>query len=275
MTKLMRVLTLSGVVLGFTAAVAIADDLEAVQKKIHAAWEKQKSMTGKMLMVTRMELGGMVVDGKGDGTVEFLRDGDKVKTRTDMKSTMTRKMGEQETKMEQSMLYVSDGEFGYTLTEMMGQKSAAKTKIDPRMTGEPKGMFEELAKDYTLKLLPDETLDGMKTYVIEATPKEKAAAGPATRMVLGFHQDTGFVLKMTMFGADEKPITTMTYSDLKFDTKINPDDFKFKAPEGVTVVDETVEKAPMAAASQAVKPEVKPEAKPEAKPEVKPAPKPE
>ena len=259
---------MAGVVLGFATAVASADDLEAVQKKIHAAWEKQKSMTGKMAMITHMELGGMAMDGKGDGTVEFLRDGAKVKTRTDMKSTMTRKMGDQETKMEQSMLYVSDGEFGYTLTEMMGQKSAVKSKVDPRMTGEPKGMFEELAKDYILKLLPEETVDGLKTYVIEATPKEKDAAGPGTRMLLGFHQDSGFVVKMQMFGADEKPMTTMTYSDLKFDTKIDPEHFKFKAPDGVTVMDQTVEQPVAApAASQPAKAPAKPEAKPETTPE--------
>lgn len=257
MTMFMRRSVLAAMVLGFTS-LAVADEaVDTLEKKIHAAWEKQKSMTAKLTMITKMEMGGMSMDGKGDGTVEFMRNGDKVLSRTEVKTTMTRKMGDQETKMEQPMTSIIDGEFNYTLTEMMGQKMAMKSKIDPRMTGEPKGMFEELHKEYELKLLPDETVDTMKCYAIEATPKEKTQAGGG-KMNLYFDQPTGFVVKMIMFGPDDKPATTMTYSEMKFDVKIDPDRFKFKAPEGVQVIDQTKEGGeapPPPAATKPAKPE--------------------
>ncbi len=237
MSKAMRVVAWLAVGLCGAAAVA-EDDLAAVEKKIQTAWEHQKSMSAKLTMSTHMEMGTMVIDGSGEGTVEFLRADGKVRVRTEMRMTSTQKMGDQDHKAEQTMLNIVDGDVMYTLTETMGQKSATKAKTDPKMSGDPAAVFEELHKSHQMKLLPEETVDGAKVYVISATPNEKGPAGGG-RMVFYFHQEAGVVVKMQVFGEGEKPMTTVSYGDVKRDPKIDAERFKFTAPEGVQVIDQT------------------------------------
>lgn len=239
MTKRMALTLMAGMFLGCTVLAAVADEFEAIEKKLQAGWEKQKSITAKMQMTSHMEMGTAVMDGKGDGSFEYLRQGEKVFSRLEMNNAMTQKMGDQETKTQQTVLTIIDGEYAYTLTDMMGQKMAMKTNIDPKMTNNPGAMFEEFRQNYELKLLPEETLDGQKTFVIEATPKDKAQNPMMSRMVFYFLQDTGFMVKIVAYGVDGKPVQTVLYTDIKFNVDIAPNRFVFKAPEGVQIMDQT------------------------------------
>lgn len=237
MTRRVGLLLVAGLVCSFGAAVVWADDLATVEKQIAQAWDKHKSMSAKIALTTNMEAGGTLLEGKGEGTIEFVHKGNKLYLRQELKNTMPQPVGGG-TKMEQNMLMVIDGEYAWTLSDAMGQKMAMKTTIDPRMTGEPKGLFAELRKDHELKLLPDETLDGKKMYVIEATSKEKTA-GAASKALYYFDRDSGFLVKMAVQSLDGKPTMTTSYSDIKYDVDINPDRFVFKVPEGVEVHDMT------------------------------------
>ena len=251
LSKQIRLAVAASVFLGFLATVAVADELEAVEKKIQAAWSQHKSMTARVTTVSRMEQAGQVMDGKGDGTYEFLRKGEQLLSRMELKNSMTQKMGEQEMKMEQQVTMVVDGTYAYTLsdqaTEFMGNKMppqvmAMKMDIEPEMSGEPSKMFADLHKDHDVKLLPAETVNGKQAYVFEATPKEKAPGNPAAKMLLYFDQANGFTVKMVVQSEDGKPIQTITYEDVKLDVDIDPDRFVFKAPEGVEVMDQTTKK---------------------------------
>ena len=240
---MMLVLTVS-VALGFTVQAAVADDLQAVEKKITEKWQQRKSMTAKMTMEMRMEQPGMTMESKGDGTHEMLWKGEKVLSRIELKHNMMQKVGDQETKMSSEVITVIDGEFAYTLNtqEMMGQqmKTAHKTDIDPQMSGDPKVMFEQLAKDNDLVLAPEETVDGRKVFVIVATPKQKLNyPGAPSKVVYLFDQKEGYMVKMVSYAADDKPLTTMTFSEVKLDVDIDPSRFVFKAPEGIEVLDQT------------------------------------
>ena len=242
MTSQMRRLTMTCVLLG-AATAALADDLEAAEKRIVEAWGKHKSMSAKIATTNHMEMGDMVMDGKGEGTLEMQREGDKQFIRMELKNAMTRKAGGQETKTDQAMTLIADGEFAYTSSDAMGKPVVVKSKIDPMMTSEPKALLAELRKQNDLKLLPEDKVDGQKVFVIEATPKEKKASpGAPAKMVLSFDQEHGVMVKSTALSEDGKPVNTMTYSDLKYDVKIDADRFKFKAPEGVQVIDSTGEK---------------------------------
>ena len=239
MTKRVVFVTLAAVALGLTAT-AVADDLTSVEKRITEAWNKHKSMSAKLTQATHVEMGTTVMDMKGEGTLEMTRTGDKILARVELKSTVMSKSGDQENKSEQPMTTIIDGEFAYTVSEAMGQKMAFKNKIDPMMVGEPKATLEQFRKTNELNLLPDETLDGKKVFVIEAGSKDKTAgAGVPSKVVCYFDQESGIMVKMTMLGADDKPMTTVTYTDIKLDPKIDPDRFKFTAPEGVKVIDQT------------------------------------
>jgi outer membrane lipoprotein-sorting protein len=221
-------------------AAAGAADLESAEKQIIANWKKHKSATGKLEMTMNMEMGPVSMEGKGQGTFEMMRKGDKYLSRVDITTNITQKMGENENKMEQKMLMVVDGENAYTVMESMGQTTATKSEIDATMGGDPEAMLKELADKNELKLLPEEKIGEHKMFVIEAKPKEGAGTpGTPSKMVIYFDQDNGFMTKMVMYGPEDKPITTVQYKDVKYDVDINPDDFKFKAPEGVEIIDTT------------------------------------
>ena len=247
MAKHVMLVLMAGMALSLTAQAAVGEELAAVEKKICASWEKHKSMTGKMTMEMQMEQGSMVMESKGEGTHEIMRKGEQVLSRTEMKNTMVQKMGEQEMKMSQEVTIIVDGEFAYTLSvqDMMGQqtKMAVKSDIDPQMSGDPKALFEQLAKDNELKLLPEETVDGKKVYVIAATPKERPAApGAPSKTVFHFDQQDGYMVKMVTYTAEDKPLTTVSYSDVKLGVDLQPSRFVFEAPEGVQVIDQTGQK---------------------------------
>lgn len=218
------------------ATLACGADLDSIQKQLQAAWSKHKTMSAKLTISGHMEMAGMSMDTKGDGTIELLRDGDSARSRTELKIAMIQKQGDQENKMEQTVLSITDGEFAHTLTDMGGQKRAMKGPVTAQMTGEPKAMFAELQKDLTLKVLPEEKVDGKKVYMIEAAFKEKPPMGP-TKLVMTFDQEMGVLVKFAQLTDDDKPMQTMTFSDFKFDEKIDPDRFKFKLPEGVQETD--------------------------------------
>ncbi len=231
-----------GVALVLTAAVsgaALATTLEEVQKKVQSAWEKHKSLSAKMTIEQRMEMGGGSMESKGDGTLETQRKDGKLLARFELKSTMTQKFGENSTSIEQRMLSISDGEFSWTLAEMMGQKQAFKSRVDGKMFGDPQAMFAELSKDHELRLAADQDVAGRKAYVIEAVPKDRGGNPIVGKMELCFDQDWGVMVKMVLYNPDAKPFQTVTYSDVKVDEPIAAERFVWKTPEGVEVVDQT------------------------------------
>ncbi|MEW6253055.1 MAG: hypothetical protein AB1716_20645, partial [Planctomycetota bacterium] len=202
------------------AAGAPAQDLEQVQKQIQAAWEKQKSMSAKIELTVDANMGAMSMSGRGEGTTEFLRKDGKILTRTELKHAITQKMGEQERKMEQSQLAVSDGETQYILMEMEGQKTVQRGKVRPHMVGEPRAFFEQLREERDLKLVGEEALDGRKTWVFEILPKGEEEAGEGKARIY-FDQATGFLIKQVTFGPEDKPMQSMVYRDIKTDVTLD------------------------------------------------------
>ncbi len=249
--KLRTTLMLSALLVA-AAATTRADELATVEQKLEQAWSKHKSVSAKMTLNTHLAMGSMVMDGKGTGTLDMLKKDGKHLVRVEIENNVTQKMGEKENKLQQKQLIVSDGKFTYTVQQIGDRKMAVKSDPDDRIAGGPKDNIEQYRKHNTLKLLPEESVDGAKTFVIEATPKKAGPRG-ASKTVFYYQKDTGLMVKMVQFGPDNKPVTTLTYHDIKFDTAISPDRFVFKAPEGVTVVDQTTKKD-----AKPAKPPVKP-----------------
>jgi len=239
---------LAAAAVGFAALTATADELQTVEQKICTAWSKHKSIRAKLTTEMQMEQPGQKMESKGAGTYEMLRKGEKLLSRVDLKSTTTQKMGDQEMKIEQSVLVVVDGEYAYALSETSmefqgektpPQKTATKSAIDPQMSGDPKLLFEHFRKDHELKLLPEQTVSGRKSFAIEATPKDRSPDNPIRSMVMCFDAETGCMNRMVVNGPDGKPMQTTTYSDAEFNVDLDPQRFAFKAPEGVEMMDLT------------------------------------
>ncbi len=219
--------------------VVRADEIEDVEKKLVEAHSKMKTYTSKTKTVQNFDMGqGNKMSSEYGGNIEWKRDGEKQMFRTEMKGTTTTSMGGTDNKMEVSVLMVSDGSFLYTLSEQMGQKMATKQKPDTAMTGDPKKLFEKIHADNTVKMLPEEKVDGMSVIVFEVTPKD-VAGSPVAKSIMYFAKDTGINVKVVGKDKDGKDVFTNTSTDVKLNTEIAGDRFVFKAPEGVQVMDMT------------------------------------
>jgi len=215
-------------VVGCVAVAARGETVEEVRKKIAAASDKLKSYSAKMEMVTEMKQSGFSMVNRMVGTMEMLRTGDQMLMRNESSGSTETTMGGNTTKQETTSLIVNDGSYTYTLSDTGGMKTAFKTKSDAS-DKDPLGRWRAIGG---LKVLQDESVDGEAVWVIEARPETGAAQG---RSVLYFQKDTGQMIKMVAYSPDDKPMTTMTYSDIKINPSISADRFVFHAPPGVTV----------------------------------------
>ena len=137
------------------------------------------------------------------------------------------------------MLRVNDGEFEFTLTDTGERKQADKRKPDPSQNViDFKSGYAELKKNYDVKLLPDEKVDGRDVFVIEATPKE-AGNNPIARLVFYFAKDLGLAVKMTGHNKEGAEVIRSAITEVKLNPEFAADRFTFKAPEGIEVRDLT------------------------------------
>lgn len=235
-------------VLMFGAAVCVGDTLESAEKAISEQMAKIKSMQFKMKSEQAFEMGTMKTEGKSEGTYEYTRKGDKTLFRSDMTTkTVTTNEGKEE-KQDNKTQMVCDGDFVYIYNDGTGGKSAMKSKVTDQntMIADQK-FFENMQKEWDLKLLSDESVDGKSCYVIEATAKSSAAAaGQMNKMTMWFDKGSGVTLKMTAQNPAGKTVMSSTCSDVKMNADIPADRFTFKLPEGVQMMDMTQNQQPQA-----------------------------
>ena len=223
------------------SSAALGDDkLDAAEKEISQKWKNVKSMSAKMTMDSEMKQGGMEMKSNMTAAVAYLRQGDKLLSRLEGEMDMVQKMGETEHKMNMPILAICDGELTHTLMERMGQKMCVKSKAEPQsLAGD--ALFKALHEKQNLTLAPDEEVDGQKCWVIQATPLEQAATQPGepAKTVYYFRQKDGATAQILGYDAEGNKTTTAKFTEIKFDEKLDPANFEFKAPEGVQVMDMT------------------------------------
>jgi outer membrane lipoprotein-sorting protein len=230
------------------SVVAFAGDtIEDIEKKLEEAAKKVKSYTAKIKTATDAEFApGMSVKSTAEGTMELLiRDG-KTLSRVEFSETGTQNFTGQEVKTAAKTLIVSDGSVQWILREETdGAQKGHKTCMKAAAQGDPVGL-KQTKKDFNLKAMPEEKVDGQECWVVEMTPKAgtPAAGGPANmRTVAYYRKDNGIAVKTVSF-MEAKPISTMTMSDVKLDASVSDDRFVFKKPDGVEVTDMTAMGAP-------------------------------
>ncbi len=223
--------------LGHSAAVR-AETLADVEKFIGDKWDKLKSASYDMEMSSNNEGQGYSMKMTSAGKSEVMRDGDKVKIHMDTKTTNDMVAAGNSTKTEMLSTMVVDGEFAYTMMDNSGQKSVMKTKAQSFSDGAGgKGFLKMLKEHGELALLPDETVDGKATYVIEGKAKGAAAGGQNSKYY--FSKENGMVIQSVSGSADGKAKTIMKITNIKIDPAIAADRFTFTAPAGVQVTDMT------------------------------------
>ncbi len=222
-----------------SVSAAVADEkLDALEKEIAAKWKKVNSMTAKVNMAMEMERGAMKMKTTMKATVEYLRKGEIMLSRMEGEAEMVMDMGGQKNTMNTPMLTVSDGEFTHALIEQMGQKMCVKTKADADSTTGA-AMFKLLREESDLTVADDEEVDGEKCWVVHGKPKTATQPGQPVKMAYYFRQKDGAMVQKLGYDATDKQVMTATYSEIKFNEKIDPKRFEFKVPEGVQVMDRT------------------------------------
>ena len=221
----------------FVTGSVLGDKLEEAEKKITEARAKHKSVQTKSKTTQEFKSEQMEMKSETVGTQEYRKKDGRYLLRVEMKTKGTQKIkGQPDQKIDTTVLMIDDGKFLYTLNTMGTSRTATKMKRNPDMF-EGKAYFKQLRKHFTLKLLPDEKVDGKDAYVIETKPKTD---NPATsKAIYYFDKKTGIDLKMVSYDGKGKAVMTTVTTDVKLNAEIKDDRFVFKAPEGVQVADMT------------------------------------
>jgi len=233
------VLLTAAVCVAAWAGLGWADDLESVQKSLAA---KSAAMTSCTYKSTTTMVSEAPVKSRTEtvGTDEMLKKDGKWLHRMESKSTSVMEVGGQEQKTESTVLVVSDDKYIWTLSESQGQKMVIKNRVAEGQNMAVGEGFDALRKDFDLRLLPDETVEGKPAWVIEATPKKGTPAAQAgMTMRYYYDKDSGVVVKMVGKSTDGKNTITTIVGDLKVNPEISADRFVFKVPEGAHVMDMT------------------------------------
>lgn len=233
-----------GLTLILLATTAMADTLEEIEKQIDEAYGKLTSYSAKMTIESKTDSGqGMSFAYQSKGTQEWMRKAGKVYYRFEAQDATTTSMNGKEEKTEAKSLVVGDGEFTWLLREELagpnkGTKTCTKTKVSPDSNG-----FKEMKQMMTLKVLPDDKVDGADCWVIEARVNMPAGTPPTGRNVMYYRKDTGLAAKVVQFDDKDKQIGTTLMTDIKVNAGGDEGHFKFTPPPGVTVQDMTAEPA--------------------------------
>jgi len=231
--------------------VARCADLDTIEAEVTSKWDKIDSMTYDM--VTSMNQAGQGYSIKMDSTGNAEMKHKDAKTwlmKMDSKTDMIQSMAGKDNKMASTTLMVVDGEYSYTVSDTNGVKSGTKMKA-AQWTEHAggKGFFKWLREENDCKVLPDESVDGVSCYVVEATSKK---GGPqAMAMKYCFSKDHGMAIGIDTKGPDGKVISTTKLTNIKMNPSIPDDHFVFKAPAGVVMQDMDALKNQAAAAQQA------------------------
>lgn len=239
----------SALLLGLPLAAQAGDSLEDVEKALEAKWEKIKSMSTKLDVTQDLEMYGMSIKSESKGTSIFMRDGDKIMSRTEMEGTSEQSMGGTPMKQETEMIMVDDGEHAYTYThdKTTGQKQAMKTESGTGQSQFGAEYFDQMRESFDLKILPEEEVRGDACYVIEGKPSgdNQQMAQAIARMVHFYRKSDGALMQLTGFSPDGKEVMKQSFTEIKINGSIDKDKFVFKAPEGVQVMDMTGGGMPM------------------------------
>lgn len=224
----------------YAGAGAYGETLEEVKQKIADRLDRLKSVQARLTMVQDVDSHGTAYQAQTQGTYEILNKGARSPFRSDMTVTQTFKGADGKSKKAVfTTLSICDGNYVYTLQEGMGRRSASKGLVDSSraMFGD-KAFLENLQRDYNLKLLADDNVDGTPVWVIEATPKDKTN-NPIGRMSHYFQKDSGLWVKAIGRDREDKVISQSLAKDIKLNVEIPASRFEFHAPPGVEVMDLT------------------------------------
>lgn len=233
-------LVLSAIWLMTNRSFAAQETLPSIQSQAIAATEKLESVSANMRINAMMKMGEADIESESNGTYEHQRHGNRIVFRIDLVNVVTSKLQGQMRKAEQTVLTMSDGAACYTVTTQAGRKPTVTKSIpQPGQTiMADKHFFTSLKSSFNLRVLPDQTIENKKAWVIEATPKAASADQPA-RTLHYIQKESGLRVKSTGHDKSGRRIQLTALSQINLNPEIKPDRFLVELPDDVTIVDMT------------------------------------
>lgn len=212
----------------------MADDsakLKDVQKKIAERAAKHHSVQYKMNMTTDMSQAGMSFKSNTDSTIKYVRKDDKMLSRMESTSVTEMKGSGMDQKTETKAMSVSDGEYSWSYNDTT--KQAAKTKVQKQ----DKDLFDPSTawEQFDVKAMDDEKVGDKNCWVLEMMPKNPMMKAQLDKSLTYYDQATGLMIKQVGYNPEGAVISTIIVTDIKIDEKIDPKEFVFTPPAGVTV----------------------------------------
>jgi outer membrane lipoprotein-sorting protein len=255
------VVAVSAVCLGFAVSATADEKADGAIKQLDQQFAKVTSYTAKTESTTDVEFGpGHTQKTQLAGTLEWMRDGEKARMRSDTKADTATAEGGTTTKTASTHTMVSDGEFLWVLTVEGDQKSVLKNRAPTAQESRPSAVFAQLGSYYDITLLPDAQVNGADCYVFELKMKPMEGVPPSGRQLVYYQKDNGLSVKSEAYDANGKLTASSVTSDIKLNPDISSARFKFEVPEGAQVSDMTVTQQPEAQPEQ---PKEEKEQKPE------------
>ena len=99
-------------------------------------------------------------------------------------------------------------------------------------------LLETVCQFMNFKLVPGTTINNQPMWILEGT--RKAETTPTGRLRFYVGQQDGFTYRIEEYEKSQnKPTTSLDYSKLKFNEKLDDSMFQYKPPAGVQVIDST------------------------------------
>lgn len=216
-----------------------SESLDEIEKKLNAAYAKLTSFSSDMQMTQDIQMEQMSMKMDVKGQMKWQRQGEKVRFHVEQTGKSETNFGGQANSQDVETLMVSDGDFVYTVQrDMMGQRTATKSKTDPRMNGDTTMMFEGMKQTGEVTVAADEEFDGADCYCILVTLPAQPG-NPMASQKFWFRKDIGMMVKMIATNDKGDEVMSNISRNIKTGVNFNDSDFKFVAPEGVVVQDLT------------------------------------
>jgi len=220
------------------------ESIEQVEGKIIDFLGKANTYTADVQVTGQTKQQGMNLGVNGGATLEYMKKDGKPLFRLEGAVSVSGAP----MPMDLTLLGVSDGANLHMQTGMMGQQMVMKFPVPPSADITPdaaKKAFEDLHKEFDVKLLAKETLDGVEAYTFELTPKpgsDIAASAQKAGEDFGkvkaqFTKDFTTQMRVALLDKSGAPQFTLSVKNINLSPTLSPDRFAFKPPDGVKVMD--------------------------------------
>lgn len=210
---------------------------KTVIAELTASWDKLQAFSAAV--ATELpQAAGKPGTTRGKGTYEWAKRGEKRLIRFFLVNTIRTETGEAKViRTAEILTFVYDGEFLYSqLQQPVTFKQTTKSRYEPGRVLQigGKDLFRDLSESNSLKLQPEEMLNGRASYVIEATPTTGKGSS-----IHYFDKQTGVRSRLIERDETGKATLTLTLSDLNTNPEFSDDYFTYKLPEGFELIDKT------------------------------------